>query len=200
MAHHPGQKKGRYHQLINEVELEQVTFWKPKVLNTLQTCYGKAPYFKDYFPALENILNKEHRLLVDLNVQLIQWIAQTLGIKTKVLTSSHLENITGESTQRLVSICRAVNGDAYLSGFGGQKYQEKEIFEENHIDLKIYDFQHPVYPQLFGEFSPGLSAVDILFNRGPDSGKLILGGPNNADAGQTNGESAGKPNGEQHGL
>ena len=34
------------------------------------------------------------------------------------------------------------------------------------IKLLYYDFEHPVYKQLWGDFIPNLSVIDFLFNCG----------------------------------
>lgn len=169
----PVKKKGRYHQLVSEVELETGDIWKKKILGTLQSSYGKAPYYKTYFPEFETILQEEHHSLAELNIELIQWLANAFDIKTPMVKSSELAGITGQSTERLVSICKAVGARQYLSGFGGQNYQEEEIFKENSIELVVYDFKHPEYPQLWGAFIPGLSAIDLLFNCGPQSVEIL---------------------------
>jgi hypothetical protein len=169
----PVKKKGRYHQSVSEVELETGDIWKKKILGTLQSSYGKAPHFKTYFPGLETILQNEHHRLAELNIELIKWLAQILKINTPMVKSSEMAGINGQSSERLVGICKAVGASRYLSGFGGQKYQEEEIFKENGIELAVYDFKHPEYPQLWGDFIPGLSAVDLLFNCGPQSAGVL---------------------------
>ena len=50
---------------------------------------------------------------------------------------------------------------------------EEEIFKESGIELVVYDFKHPEYPQLWGDFLPGLSAIDLLFNCGPQSAEIL---------------------------
>jgi hypothetical protein len=167
-------KKGRYYQRIDEVEIEKDPAWKKKISGNLCACYGKAPFFKDYFPGFEAIIEKAHTHLVDMNIELLEWLSRQLGIDTKTVRASHLPGITGQSTQRLVSICRAVGATKYLSGFGGQKYQDEEVFRENGIELAVYDFTPPVYTQLWGKFIPGLSVLDLLFNSGPRSKALLL--------------------------
>jgi len=75
----------------------------------------------------------------------------------------------------LINICKEVDADIYLSGFGGAKYQEEELFEEAGIKLKYYEFKHPVYPQLWQGFVPNMSIIDMLFNCGSESMDFILG-------------------------
>lgn len=167
-------KKGKYYQNINEVEIDKDPARKKKIPGTIRTFYGKAPYFNDYYPGLESILEKDFTYLAEFNIELLTWLARQLGITTKMARASQMPGIEGQSTQRLVSICKAVGAERYLSGFGGQKYQEEEIFRETNIELLVYDFAHPVYPQMWGEFLPGLSVLDLLFNTGPGSREIIL--------------------------
>jgi hypothetical protein len=46
-------------------------------------------------------------------------------------------------------------------------------FEENGLKVITQDVKHPVYPQLFKDFQSHLSIVDLLFNCGPKSLKII---------------------------
>lgn len=169
-------KKGRYDQTVSEVEVEAGTHWKSKVIGTLQACYGKAPHFKTYSQEIESIIYKEHRFLAELNIELIKWLSGHFDIHTPTVKASQLEGVTGQSTERLASICNAIEADRYLSGFGGQKYQEEEIFKRYNVQLAVYDFQHPQYPQMWENFTPGMSAIDLLFNCGPKSAEILQSG------------------------
>ncbi len=80
-----------------------------------------------------------------------------------------------EPTDRLIDICKALGADAYLAGQGGANYMDVQRFEQNGIKVIVQDFKHPVYPQLFDEFQPHLSIVDLLFNCGPKSMDIITG-------------------------
>lgn len=169
----PVKQKGRYLQLVKDVELETSLQWQKKVLGTLQSAYGRAPFFKTYFPALSAIVQENCSFLAEMNTRLIQWVAGILELSTPILKSSELPGVSGASTERLVNICRAVGADRYLSGFGGQKYQEEVIFNQHQVELVVYDFKHPVYPQLWGEFLSGMSALDLVFNCGPESAIIL---------------------------
>ena len=170
----PVKQRGRYPQLISEVEIENNNMWRNKVLGTIKTNYARTPYFKKYFFGFEDIINKNYKFLVDLNIDLLKWLANELKIKTNTLRSSELSNINGKSTEKLVSICNSIGAKQYLSGFGGHKYQKDELFQKNDIELIMYDFKHPEYNQLWGQFIPGLSIIDLLFNLGSESGKILI--------------------------
>jgi len=97
-------------------------------------------------------------------------LAEHLGIKTKFINLSELNN-AGKSTEMLVSLCRTLKADEYLSGSGGQKYLDQEQFQQAGISLSYTKYQPQSYPQPWGEFVPGLSVIDLLFNCGPEETK-----------------------------
>jgi len=166
-------QKGRFNQPICQMEIQDDILWRDNVRGKLKSSYGKAKFFKDYFPEFEAIIKKEYHLLASLNIELLKWLSDKLEIETPWVLSSSLKGVEGKATERLVSICRCLGATHYLSGFGGQKYHEKEIFDKHHIECVIYDFKHPVYPQLSGDFIPGLSTLDLLFNCGPESSEML---------------------------
>ncbi len=84
-------------------------------------------------------------------------------------------NVQEESTDLLVNLCKEFKADVYLSGRGGRKYQDEEKFKMAKIKLEYSDFIHPAYFQLWGEFIPNLSVIDLLFNHGPKSLEILLG-------------------------
>ena len=88
----------------------------------------------------------------------------------------------GRATDALISICRAAAADTYLSGPGGREYLEIEKFEGAGLRLLFHDYRHPVHAQGFGEFVPCLSAVDLLFNCGPDALGILRSGRIVADS------------------
>jgi hypothetical protein len=61
----------------------------------------------------------------------------------------------------------------YLSGIGGKNYLEPELFERNGIKLKYQNYKPKEYKQLYGEFIPNLSVIDLLFNMGDEAQEYI---------------------------
>ena len=66
-----------------------------------------------------------------------------------------------------------MGAESYLSGAFGKNYLDEEKFAEASIAVRYQDFQHPTYSQLYGAFLPKLSAIDLLFNCGPESRAII---------------------------
>ena len=81
---------------------------------------------------------------------------------------------TGTSNKLLVNILRKVGATHYLSGPGARAYFDPAPFVEAGIKVVWQDFEHPVYPQLHGEFIPYLSSIDMLFNCGVSQSRELL--------------------------
>lgn len=165
--------KGRFRQMIFETEIANENKWKKKILGSFRANYSKSTFFQKYYPVLETIIMNKYERLVDLNIALLKWVLKELEIDTSIVCSSTIKGVEGYSTERLISICRALGFNNYLSGFGGENYQDKKLYQEADIKLLIYDFQPPIYPQLWGDFLSNLSIVDLLFNCGYNSKKII---------------------------
>lgn len=165
-------RKKRF-QLICEVEIDAAKAWEKKHWKSLVQSYRKASCFAAYRDFFEGIYAQQHVRLGELNERLIRYLAGELGISTRIVKSSSLR-IMGSRTPRIISICEALGGDSYLSGKSGRLYLDEVKFAEARIRLHYQDFQHPVYPQLHGEFRPYMSAVDLLFNCGDKSREILL--------------------------
>ena len=170
----PVRQKGHISQTLLETEIVEKKRWPRKHLNSLKSCYAKAPYFDRYIDYLSELLQQEWTCLVDLDIALIKYLLRELGITTPLIRSSEL-GISGEKTERLVSICKALGATTFYEGAAGRNYMEEKKFEEVGIRLEYQDYHHPTYPQLYGDFIPHLSFIDLLYNCGDESLGIIIG-------------------------
>ncbi len=162
-----------FRQKINQVKINNRVDWKRKHLHALMYNYSKSPYFDEHKPFFEHIYNKKDwEYLVDINTHLIKYLVKALGIGSKILTASNFK-LRDHPTERLIDICKAVGADTYLSGVDGYKYMDMEKFEQAEIKVFVQNFKHPTYSQLFGKFEPFMSIIDLLFNHGHESLKII---------------------------
>lgn len=123
--------------------------WLVGHLRSIQSAYGKAPFFEHYFPFFEQVYAKEHKLLWDLNLDILTLCLRFLDIPAKIDLAQDSLGISAEKDIR-----------------GHMSTNETFI---------VRDYYHPIpYFQLFGaDFEPNLSILDLLFNVGPES-KMIL--------------------------
>lgn len=166
--------KGGDFPLIKEVRINPAQPWANKQIKAITQNYGKAPFFADYAPELFAILEKPWELLLDLDLALLTWLRERLGIATPVRLASEL-GIAGRNVERLIAIIRHLEGRIFYEGRAGMDYIDPALFAVAGITVCFQEYTHPVYPQLYGEFIPYLSVIDLLFNCGPESPAIISG-------------------------
>jgi hypothetical protein len=161
---------------ICEIEIDKKSGWAEKHRRAIEMSYRKAPYFAEYWPALDKLYRAEWSRLGDLNSAMLEVYVRQLGITTPLRFSSRMA-VAGEATERLVNLCRAVGGDEYLSGaYAIHAYLDPSVMRDAGIRLAFQEWKAPEYPQLYpaAGFIPDLSIVDLLFNAGPQSLELLL--------------------------
>ncbi len=172
----PVYSRGRRGQKIAEVEIVAADTWARKHWQALCWNYGKAAHFDRYAEHLEALYNKSWMRLLDLNMALIKFMLSELGIDVALRSSSEL-SLSQERTQRLVDMAVACDCDVYLAGAGSsRRYVELAAFSAAGVACRFVDFAHPVYAQCQPGFEYNMSALDLLFNCGPESGKVLCRG------------------------
>ena len=164
----PVQQKNKFSQSIIETRIDNSVAWRKKHLQTLRQHYCKSQFFENYFPRCQKIYEKEWTFLFDICLETISFLKEEIGIETPLLRSSNM-NITGEKTERLLSICRELGATHYLSGEAAKDYILEEDFSNQGIELEYQKYEHPVYPQRYPGFVPQMSTIDLLFNCGERS-------------------------------
>ncbi len=159
---------GQNKPLVNEALIDNRRGWRRKHLMALRTNYSRAPYFSHYFDGFEEIYNQEWQYIADLDLVLIKYLMELLGLDRPLYFSSEL-GIEGGQIERLVAICQHFGAGRFYEGAAGEDYIDEAQFEKAGIILDYQDYQHPVYDQLYDEFEPYMSVVDLLFNHGDES-------------------------------
>lgn len=163
-------------QKINDVKINNNSKWKEKHWKSIKYNYDKAPYFKRGINFFEELYHTNWEYLVDMNIHVIEWITKQLNIKKDFIKSSNM-NIKGRKTELVVGICKELNADTYLSPLGSAIYiEENNLFEREGIKLEYQHFEHPTYKQLWGDFIPYMSVIDLLFNEGDKGLDIIRSG------------------------
>ncbi|MDA2915362.1 WbqC family protein [Nitrospinae bacterium AH_259_B05_G02_I21] len=157
---------------ILEVEIDNSKDWRRKHWTTIANHYRSAPYFPDYEADFQTIYERSWYMLLDLNIVLILLLAKHLGVATRFIRSSEL-GISGKGSELNLRLCKAVGATTYLSGRWGRVYIDEPAFKRADIKIVYQEFQHPIYPQLFEGFLPALGGIDLLFNCGPESRRIL---------------------------
>ncbi|MCD6328534.1 WbqC family protein [bacterium] len=166
--------KGKFTQRIDETRIDNTRNWGKKHLTAIWNHYSKAPHFKEYFPSIEEALGEQWELLVELDMHFIRLLDDAFGLGTNWTMASTLSP-SGKKADLIVEICKLVGADEYLNGAMGRSYLREDQFKAEGIELRIIDYDHPVYRQCYDGFVSHLSAIDLLFNLGKDAREVLLG-------------------------
>jgi hypothetical protein len=150
--------------------------WQEAHWRSLKLTYGKAPFFKDYSPFFEWFyLQNRWEKLSDLNLALLKQVLEWFGIKTELVIAS-TQSFTGKKSDLVLEHCERFSADVVVTGIFGKDYIQVEDFAAKGVKVVFQEYRHPEYAQRFGAFVSHLSFVDLLFQHGPDSRAICLGG------------------------
>lgn len=166
------------HPQICEVRIDNTAKWRKKHMEAIRQSYARAPYFARYFSIFQRTFEYSWEYLIDLDIHLISELVHALGLPERPIVRSSTLEIRGGRIDRLINICRHFDADTFYEGASGVNYIDPALFRENGIAVKFQDYRHPEYPQLYGDFVPYLSLIDLLFNCGDKSLDILIGNNN----------------------
>lgn len=169
--------KGYLDKQYRQILTKDVESWTSRQMNALRDYYRKAAHGMEIFPLLEEFFRHDFPTVCEWTCSSIEWMRNLLDISTPLICQSSLDYDRERRRSDLVyAICKSVGADVYFSGRGASiEYLDREKFAENGIKIVFQDFQHPVYPQCnSAEFTPGISALDMLFNCGVEETRRIF--------------------------
>jgi hypothetical protein len=146
--------------------------WAAKTWKSIEANYRKAPFFGDYAPAFESVYREPGRLLLDLNLRITNLLLRAFGMQPIMMLSSSME-IGKTKDDLILSLCHQVGADVYLSGPFGRDYLCSKKFHDGGVELRYHDYRHPQYRQVYPGFEPFMSAIDLLFNYGPEASQVL---------------------------
>jgi hypothetical protein len=171
----PVWKKGLGLQMIDEVRVCREGRWHKKHLASLKNAYGKAPYFEECNDLVETVVSLEYERLLDMNMAIIRGAMKALGMAPRMRFLSEME-VDSKGDRILIDLCRKVGASHFLIQAAARKYLDAASFRKAGVRLLFFKPPEPVYPQLWGNFIPNLSLLDLLLNCGPKSRDILLKG------------------------
>jgi hypothetical protein len=169
----PVLRKGYRDLKTSEIEINNSIDWQKKHFRSISLNYKKSPYFENYIPFFEDVYSRKWKFLGELNEYMLKWFLDELGIKVNFLNANDFK-FQGEKSSLILNMCKELNASTYIFGMLGKDYADVQEFEKNNIGLIFQNYNHPKYSQLYREFIPHMSVIDLLFNHGPKSLEIIL--------------------------
>ena len=168
-------REASQNRLIGDIELDNSTPWRAKLLRTVEQSYKKAPQFEAIFGLLERVLNSQSTTIAQLATEGLRAVNQHLGIETELIESSSVyQNQHLKGQERILNICQQNGATRYINPIGGAELYDKSIFSEVGIQLYFIESQRAEYAQFGGEFTPWLSMLDVLMFNDPAQTHRLL--------------------------
>ena len=135
--------KSTRHQKTKDVTPENNFSWLAEHWKSIQVAYRTSPYFEFYEDDLAPLFKEPVLKLQGFNIQILETIAELIGLETQILTSNVFDKHTELKDMRHLANCKkepSYNFDTY-----------HQVFEGNHGRIE------------------NLSILDLLFNEGPNT-------------------------------
>jgi hypothetical protein len=170
----PVSSKGHYLERISNMAVSDLG-WTGRHWKSLVANYSRAPFFRTYAPALEQLFaGCTLSRLSDVNRRFLEGLADMLGIRTRLSSSADFEVVPGK-TERLISLCQQAGATVYVSGPSAADYLEDQQFRTAGIELQYFAYDgYPEYRQLFPPFEHRVSVIDLILNEGPNAARFML--------------------------
>lgn len=150
---------------IRDVHIDQDEEWVEPFWNALLHSYSEATWFDFFAEELEADIQhfSEFSKLINLNTWFFSQLCEYLEIEIKFLFASQIDEFDP-------------NPDVFMDNIGANTlYQEHDSrhYQWRSDAASVALKTHPEYPQTGADFIPGLSILDLLFNKGKESFRII---------------------------
>ena len=135
---------------ITQVRVDYSTPWLVRTKRSLDAAYYTSAYYEYYRDELFERMEERPALLWDWNLSLIRFLLEKTGVACHLLPTSSFIAPAAAGPDDFRTVIHPKRPDSVLSSLG----LERPYFQ--------------VFADRFG-FTPDLSALDLLFNEGPDS-------------------------------
>lgn len=159
--------------VLNELD------WAERHRKSLTQWYQKARSWPEIESEINSLFGvRSWKSISEVDEAFLRMLIDKLELKTKLVRASDLsvDPAMHIGVEHLIAITRSVGGDRYLSGkgAGSLRYVSQPPFDEAGIELLTYDFVSPVYQQLWGDFVPDLSVIDMIACRGCAGSRALI--------------------------
>ncbi len=159
-------------QHIKDLEAAQIDWFKSHS-SALETCYARSMYYDEIASIIGNI--QAAQTLCHSIISSSESLLKAAGVDHKQTTLKSSEmGISGSSSERVLNLVKAVNGTEYITGLGAKNYLAHDLFEDAGIDVKYMNYDVLPWPQQTPEFTPYVSALDLVANVAPENRKAHL--------------------------
>jgi hypothetical protein len=155
-GHHRGAR-------IDEVLLDDSRDWRGEHRELLRRSFAGAPHAREALELFDQVAARPARTLADVSRASVLALAGYFGLLAgRRFEDAAALGVGGSSSRRLLGIVAALGGTRYLTGHGARNYLDHELFERSGVAVEYMAYRRTPYPQPHGEFTPHVTALDLV--------------------------------------
>jgi hypothetical protein len=158
---------GQHGASIQQVQIEWREPWARKHWRSFVYNYSTAPYFDYYAHHFEPLFEQRWNNLGELTCASVEVLHRLLNMESNMIRASSLPEAPSSWQEVLAAV-----GSHEIS-------LPRETTQPDGPPLPgqdVFNYAEPPYRQNFDGFVPGMSAVDLLFNYGPEASLVLRQG------------------------
>ncbi len=160
-------KGGQHGQPICQARIRHVEGWRRKHWRAFYYNYRAAPFFAFYEPELAALLERTWTHLADLTCATVELVHRLLALPAVLVRASDLPGRPAD----LPGVLAALEDGPLLAPEDAAPHDAPAA-----PGLRVFHYDHPRYRQTFAGFEPGMTALDLLFNYGPEARSILRQG------------------------
>lgn len=152
---------------IDTVQFAPAPIWRDKHLALLAQSFGTTPHGERALDLARDVYGQKHSDIGHLARASMLALGNYFGVlEGKPVLDVRELSIGGSGSSRVLDVVRAVGGTTYITGHGGRNYLNHRAFDEAGIRVEYMQYEHPPYPQGWGEFTSYVTGLDLVANMG----------------------------------
>ena len=161
-------------QLIHNTYINYEEDWVSKHRSILINSYRQTKFIDDAIALFDSVHSNKYERLCELARASIFALSKYFKLNHSIrFLDSTLLVPPGKSSQRLCDITKMVDGKIYLTGHGAINYLDHGLFDRNGIEVRYMNYSIQEYQQVFGAFTPYVTALDAISHLGTNANKIL---------------------------
>lgn len=158
---------GQHGMPICDVAVEGPDYWTRKHWRSFEYNYRTTPFFEFFESDLRPLYDRRWTHLGELTCAGVAVLHRLFGLSCRLVRASELPG----RPDTLPAVTAALEATELLVPAAAAAHDRRLV-----APLHVMHFETPVYRQNFEGFEPDLSALDLLFNYGPEARTLLRQG------------------------